>query len=44
MFDALKEAFETKGGGNKTMIQGNVAADEVQIKELLKEYSCGVFL
>ncbi|MBO4783111.1 MAG: alanyl-tRNA editing protein [Lachnospiraceae bacterium] len=44
LFDALKEAFETKGGGNKTMIQGNVVADEVQIKELLKEYSCGVFL
>ena len=41
---ALKERFDSKGGGNKTMIQGNVAASEDEIKEFLKEYSSGVFL
>ena len=41
---ALKESFDAKGGGNKSMIQGNIVATEEEIKELLKGYTDGVFL
>ena len=41
---ALKESFDVKGGGNKSMIQGNIVATEEEIKELLKGYTDGVFL
>ena len=41
---ALKEKFGSKGGGNKSMIQGNVVATEDEIKEFLKDYSDGVFM
>ena len=41
---ALKERFDAKGGGNKSMIQGNIVATEDDIKEFLKGYSDGVFL
>ena len=41
---ALKEKFSSKGGGNKSMIQGNVTATEYEIKDFLKDYTDGVFL
>lgn len=40
----LREKYGAKGGGNKSMIQGNVIASEDELKEFLKAYSDGVFI